>query len=70
MLDRGPGTPPVETALQTPGSQARLPQGYRLEYGSDALILRQVDGSFAAAFSPHGATAAAVGRAAEEDSLG
>ena len=70
MLNREPGTPPVERALQTPGSPARLPHGYRLEYGSDALILRRVDGSFAAAFSPQGATAAAVGRAAEEDSLG
>jgi hypothetical protein len=70
MLDGEPGTPPMETALQTPGSQARLPQGYRLEYGSDALILHRVEGSFVAAFSPQRAAAAAVVRAAEEDSLG
>jgi hypothetical protein len=55
MLDGEPETPPMETALQTPGSPAaRLPQGYRLEYGPDALILRRVGGSFVAAFSPGG----------------
>ena len=70
MLDGEPETPPMETDLQAPGSEACLPQGYRLEYGSEALILRRVDGSFVAAFSPRGATAAAVVRAAEEDILG
>lgn len=71
MLDGEPETPPMETALHTPGSPAaRLPQGYRLEYGPDALILRRVDGSFVAAFSPQGATGEAVLRASEEDSRG
>jgi hypothetical protein len=70
MLDGEPETPPMETDLQAPGSEACLPQGYRLEYGSEALILRRVDGSFVAAFSPRGATAAAVVRAAEKDILG
>ncbi len=68
--ERVPATPPMETASQTPGSQAWLPQGYRLEYGPDALILRRVDGSFVAAFSPQGATGEAVLRASEEDSRG
>ena len=70
MLDGEPETPPMETDLQAPGSEACLPRGYRLEYGSEALILRRVDGSFVAAFSPRGVTAAAVVRAAEEDILG
>ena len=67
MLDgeRVPETLPMET-----GSPAWLPQGYRLEYGPDALILRRVDGSFVAAFSPQGATGEAVLRASEEDSRG
>ena len=54
MLDGEPETPPMETDLQAPGSEACLPQGYRLEYGSEALILRRVDGSFVAAFSLRG----------------
>jgi hypothetical protein len=49
MLDGEPETPPMETDLQAPGSEACLPQSYRLEYGSEALILRRVDGSFVAA---------------------
>ncbi len=68
--DGAPETPQAETATQTPVSQAYLPQGYLLEYGPDALILRRVDGSFVAAFSPHGATGEAVARAAEEDIRG
>ena len=60
----------AETGTQTPGAQSYLPQGYLLEYGPDALILRRVDGSFVAAFSPHGATGEAVARAAEEDIRG
>jgi hypothetical protein len=67
MLDeeRVPETLPMET-----GTPAWLPQGYRLEYGPDALILRRVGGSFVAAFSPQGATGEAVLRASEEDSRG
>ncbi len=38
LLDMLGGEP--ETAAQTPGSRAYLPQGYLLEYGPDALILR------------------------------
>jgi hypothetical protein len=67
--EEAPETPPVETA-PTPGPPAWLPEGYRLEYGPDALILRRVDGRFVAAFSPQGATREAVLRAAEEDRLG
>ena len=67
MLDeeRVPETLPIET-----GSPAWLPQGYRLEYGPDALILRRVDGRFVAAFSPQGAAREAIVRATEEDSRG
>jgi hypothetical protein len=68
--ERVPQTLPMETASRTPGSPAWLPQGYRLEYGPDALILRRVDGRFVAAFSPRGATGEAIVRAAEEDSRG
>ena len=67
MLDgeRVPETLPMES-----GSPAWLPQDYLLEYGPDALILRRVDGSFVAAFSPQGTTGEAVLRASEEDSRG
>jgi hypothetical protein len=68
--EQAPESPPMETASQTPGSPAWLPEGYLLEYGPDALILRRVDGRFVAAFSPQGATREAVVRAAEEDGLG
>jgi hypothetical protein len=72
MLDgeRVPETLPMETGSPSPGSPAWLPQGYRLEYGPDALILRRVSGSFVAAFSPRGATGEAVVRAVEEDRRG
>ncbi len=62
--------PPMEAAPQTPGSPAWLPQGYRLEYDPDVLILRRGDGSFVAAFSNQGATGEAVVRAVEEDRRG
>src|SRR5918997_6027654 len=39
MLDGEPETPPMETALQAPGSEACLPQGYRLEDGSGGVVL-------------------------------
>jgi hypothetical protein len=62
--------PPVVAAPQTPGSPAWLPQGYRLEYEPDVLILRREDGSFVAAFSSQGATGEAVVGAVEEDRRG
>jgi hypothetical protein len=64
--EEAPGTQPLEAASQSPGSPGWLPEGYRLEYGADALILRRVDGRFVAAFSPQGASKEAVVRATEE----
>jgi hypothetical protein len=72
MLDgaQAPEALPMETASQPPGSPAWLPRGYRLEYGSDALILRRADGALVAVFSAQGATGEAVVRATEEDRRG
>jgi hypothetical protein len=72
MLGGAPETLPMETASQPPGSTpAWLPRGYRLEYGSDALILRRADGgALVAVFSAQGATGEAVLRATEEDRRG
>lgn len=65
-----PEAQPVERASQAPESPAWLPQGYRLEYDPDALILRRVDGSFAAVFSVRGGTGEAIVRAVEDDRRG
>jgi hypothetical protein len=67
---QAPETLPMETASQPPGSPAWLPRGYRLEYGSDVLILRRADGPLVAVFSVQGATGEAVVRATEEDRRG
>jgi hypothetical protein len=44
-----------------------LPPGYRLECGSDVLVLRRDNGSVVAAFSTIAAAPAEVAELAEED---
>jgi hypothetical protein len=44
-----------------------LPPGYKLDHGSDVLLLRRNDGSVVATFSARGATPSEVARTAEED---
>jgi hypothetical protein len=74
LLEMLGGTPAPETPMEpdprTPGSPAWLPQGYRLEYDPDVLILRREDGPCVAIFSVQGAIGEAVVRAVEEDRRG